>query len=250
MIIDAHVHLPVGLPTRAQQKAKLLDEMRRNGVDKGVVIADSYTQSDIGSMSECAELFLDTDNVCVVGGISPLADYEEQLRRAERYLDLRMIAGLKLYPGHEDFYLDDVRLAPVYELARKFDVPVLFHSGWDNAHCSAPEIIRHTAEKYNGVKLVCCHCCYPDIVRCFDTLRRYDNVYFDISSIADNVSLADGFAKTLHNAIADMPQRFVFGSDYGSCSQSAHVRFAQNLDITDEQREKLMSGIAQLLYRM
>ena len=59
MIIDAHVHLPVGAASDSlqQKKDKLLQEMKRNQVDKCIVISDSYLETTIGSMDECVELF-------------------------------------------------------------------------------------------------------------------------------------------------------------------------------------------------
>ncbi len=62
MSIDAHVHLPTApeLDTRQKQKQRLLAEMRENGVEKCLLIADSWQQSDIGNNQECLALFADT----------------------------------------------------------------------------------------------------------------------------------------------------------------------------------------------
>ena len=73
----------------------------------------------------------------------------------------------------------------VYRLAERYDIPILFHSGWDNSQYSSPEIIKDTAEKNPSIRLICCHCCYPNLKGCFDVLAKYDNVHFDISSVAD-----------------------------------------------------------------
>ena len=56
MIIDSHMHLPVNFPDFASKKQALLDEMKRNGVDRGVIIADSFPESEIGSVRDCADL--------------------------------------------------------------------------------------------------------------------------------------------------------------------------------------------------
>ena len=52
MIIDAHVHLPAGEPFRSlrAKKEKLLQAMECNHVDKCIVIADSWPESEIGSI--------------------------------------------------------------------------------------------------------------------------------------------------------------------------------------------------------
>ena len=47
MIIDAHVHLPVeeASDSLQQKKDKLLQELKKNKVDKCIVISDSYFES-------------------------------------------------------------------------------------------------------------------------------------------------------------------------------------------------------------
>lgn len=77
MIIDAHVHLPVcnGDYSLQRQKERLLYEMKENRISHCIVISDSSMESIIGTMDECVELFAETDNVDVVGGISPFLNF-------------------------------------------------------------------------------------------------------------------------------------------------------------------------------
>ena len=130
MIIDAHVHLPVeeASDSLQQKKDKLLHEMKKNQVDKCIVISDSYFESTIGSMDDCVKLFKETQSVYVVGGISPLVAFKTQLEKLKDYLDKKLVVGIKLFTGHEEFYLTDESLREVYELAIQYNVPVLFHS--------------------------------------------------------------------------------------------------------------------------
>ena len=90
------MHLPTGFPTTEEKKKALLSEMKRNGVSKGVVISDSAIESEIGSLCECAELFSDTDNIFVVGGISPFFDYEKQLVLLEKFISEKKVSGIKI----------------------------------------------------------------------------------------------------------------------------------------------------------
>lgn len=143
MIIDAHVHLPIGKDCSilCRKHEKLLHELDRNHIDKCIVISDSCMKSDIGNLDECVELFRESVNVNVVGGISPYLEFQTQLRKIKDYLDKNLIVGIKLYTGHEAFYLSDERLKEVYELAQQYDVPVLFHSGWDNYQYSDVNVV-------------------------------------------------------------------------------------------------------------
>lgn len=249
MIIDTHVHLPVieGCNSLQQQREKLLQELKKNQVSRCIVISDSCLESTIGSMDECVDLFRETDNVYVVGGISPFFEFKRQLLKLENYLDKKLVVGIKLFTGHEAFYLTDERLKEVYELAMQYNVPVLFHSGWDNSQYSDAVLVAEVARKYPNLKLVCCHCFYPEIEKC-QLLVKYSNVYFDISSIADDVTiLADIEVKT-KKLIEVAPERVLFGSDYAGCSQKEHVQFVRKLELSEEVETKVFVENAMQVY--
>ena len=248
MRIDSHLHLPWEEKGLEAKKERLFAEMDRHNADKGIVIADSELESVIGSVRDCAEMFRGDRRIKVVAGISPLIDYEGQLAYCRELLACGDIVGLKIYTGHEHFYCDDSRLLPVYDLAAEYNVPVLFHTGWDNCQYSAPRVMKQLADSRPQNSFVYCHCFYPDTVSCFEVLGACDNVYFDTSSLADDEKAVPKIKKSLEKAIAAMPGRFIYGSDYGSCSMEAHIRFAESLDITSYQRELFMHGNSERLY--
>lgn len=247
-IYDAHMHLPVHGSTMAEKRAALFAEMKRNGINGGVVISDSELKSTIGSLQECCELFANCPDIAVVGGISPFINFQEQLALLESYLSKNMARGIKLYSGHEPIYLDDAVLEPVYKTAEKYGVPVLFHSGWDNPQYSAPEVIQRAVKTYPRVTFVCCHCCYPNLSECFSALAEYENLLFDISSIADDFSTASKLKPVVERAIHAMPERFLFGSDHASCDQHAHVAFCDQLVLSDRERMLLYQENAERIY--
>ncbi len=162
-IIDAHMHLPVNAGSFEKSKKLLLDEMKINGIEKGIVISDSEKESAIGSMTDCVCLFEDRSDIYIVGGVSPLIDYNAQLEKAEEFIKQKKIIGIKVFCGHEPIYLDSTDLKPVYNVAERYNIPVLFHSGWDNPQYSSPKIIRSAASRNFGVRFVGCHCCYPNL---------------------------------------------------------------------------------------
>ncbi len=245
-IIDAHMHLPAEPASLEEKKAQLLAEMRNNGIGKGIVISDSELESCIGSLTECARLFADCPDIAVVGGISPYIDFDRQLEQLENFIVQRMVVGIKLYCGHEPVYLNDACLEPVYRLAAENNVPVLFHSGWDNPQFSAPEIVRQAACAHRKIRFVCCHCCYPRLGDCFDILEGCPNIYFDLSSVADGNRRE--FIPILERAVRSMPERFIFGSDFGCCDQGEHLRFFRQLDLSEHEARLVMHGNAMRIY--
>ena len=251
MIMDAHVHLPVmeGCDSLQQKKERLLREMEKNRVARCIVISDSYLESAIGSMEECVELFRNLPNIFVVGGISPLVAFKPQMEKLKEYLVKKWVVGIKLFTGHEEFYLTDERLKDVYELAMQHNVPVLFHSGWDNSRYSAAEQAVEVARQYPALKLICCHCFYPRIEQC-SLLAEYPNVYFDISSVADDATIHAEMATKIKELIEMVPERVLFGSDYAGCSQTAHIRFVRDLNLSEEVETRILSGNAIRVYAL
>lgn len=249
-IFDIHMHLPTGFRDIREKKNALLAEMKRNGVSKGVVISDSATESEIGSLRECSEIFAENENIYVVGGISPFLEYEKQLDLLEKYIADKRVIGIKIYCGHEPIYLNDKRLKPVYSIAEKYGVPIFFHSGWDEPEYSAPNVILKTAAEYRDIRFVCCHCCYPKLKECFEVLSETENVYFDLSSTADNGSINREIGLAVEKAVDIMPDRVLFGSDYAACNQREHIEFFSGLDISDEQKKLMFCENAKRLLKI
>lgn len=251
MIIDAHVHLPItcnGISFQ-QKKEQLLHEMAKNHIDQCIVISDSYPVSDIGSIDDCVTLFEGNDTVRVVGGISPLCKYQEQLVKLKKYLERRQIVGIKLFTGHEEFYLTDERLKQVYELAIQYNVPVLFHSGWSNGKYSNVLSVIELAKKYPKLRLVCCHCFYPHLEQCMSAIET-QNIFFDISSIADDVSIIPTISNILKRIIEKAPSRVIFGSDYGGCSQRQHIELIQGLHLEKSVEEDILWNNTVKVYQL
>lgn len=251
MIIDSHVHLPIekNCLTLQQKKEKLLHDLKMNNVDKCIVITDSCMESAIGTLDECVELFRENDNVYVVGGISPFYEYQQQLNKLKTYLDEKSLVGIKLFTGHEEFYLTDKRLEKVYELAISYNVPVLFHSGWDNSWYSDVALVAELAKKYSEMKIICCHCFYPNIEKC-QLLVEYPNVYFDISSTADNMLIISAIEEKIKNLIKHVLERVIFGSDYGGCSQRNHIRMVENLQLSKGEEIKIFEDNTLRVYHL
>ena len=206
-------------------------------------------ESIIGTMDECVELFAETDNVDVVGGISPFFEFQTQLLKLKVYLNKKQIVGIKLFTGHEAFYLTDETLKDVYELAIHYNVPVLFHSGWDNNQYSDVMLAAEVAKQYPKLKLICCHCFYPQIEKCL-LLEEFPNVYFDISSIADDAAILAGIEAKIKKLIEKVPERVLFGSDYSGCSQREHIQFVKKLGLKEWIEKRVFERNAVQVYSL
>ncbi len=249
-IIDAHMHLPYHVEGLQNKKEHLLMQLENCGITYGIIISDSSLESSIGSLTECVKLFGDTDRIYVVGGISPLIDYANQLSILEKYIVEKKIVAVKLFCGHEKFYLNDNRLISIYQMVGRYHVPILFHSGWEHAEYAEPDIVRDVSKQYSNINLICCHANYPKVTECVQQLMDCRNVFFDLSSIADDYLIAMGFRKLLSQQIHEMPERFLFGSDYAGCDIKEHMDFIHQLDISDIEKEMVFYNNAKRLYHL
>jgi len=253
MIIDAHVHLPCyddSLITLDEKKSRLLSDLKKAGVDGAIVIADSEMSSTIGTPIECVELFADVQNISVIGGISPLIDYEARLFQLDEFLNNKFIVGCKLYPGHEAYYMDDTRLNDVFHLCKKHNTPLLVHTGWDESQFNHPKYFAKIASEHQSLKLVICHMYYPDINLCYDITAEYPNIYYDISSLAHEQDCIKKTAQSLSKIAQENIERVIFGTDYGMCSIKAHIDLVNSLDIPDESKKMIFCDNAIKLYKL
>ena len=174
------------------------------------------------------------------------------LYRMDKILSVRSADLQTDYHEGVDYELEEGRLKILPSgniFAMKYDVPVLFHSGWDNSEYSAADIVAQTAEKHRGTKIVCCHCLYPNIKDCLP-LTKYENLYFDLSSTADDkntfLSIKDDITALINSA----PDRVLFGSDYACCDQKIHIDAIKGLDLSEEIKNKVFFENAIRLYRI
>jgi hypothetical protein len=253
LILDAHVHLPCyddTLITLEDKKVRLLEDLSKAGVDSAIVIADSELSSPFGTPQECVELFANTSNIFVIGGISPLIDYENRLSQIEGFLKDEMIVGCKLYPGHEAFYMDDERLGSIMRLCEKYNVPLCVHTGWDNAQYNHPNYFASIANEHPDLQIVICHLYWPEIDLCYNTTAAYPNIYYDISSLAYNKNFIEKTRASLNNIVQRNADRIIFGTDYGDCSIEDHIYLVNSLDIDNYAKQRILYNNAVKLYKL
>lgn len=173
-LFDAHVHIfPDALAARAVatlaakaggitpvydgSRAGLEACMRRAGIG-GALNCPIATKADqVRSINDWAAAQNRWPVLCL-GTIHPdFRDMEAELRRV-RALGLR---GIKLHPEYQEFYPDDPRLTPVWEICSDLALPVLFHAGGDIGfpppyHCP-PSQLRDLLARHPRLQIVAAH---------------------------------------------------------------------------------------------
>ena len=173
-IIDVHTH-PEFVAGDVRRSPEAYEEQRKKA---GVVFAVGILHTDDGKLPEPRAA---NTIYCAGAGETPnVAAIEDGLRRR----DYRCI---KIYLGYIHQYANDARYEPLYALAEKYDVPVVFHTGdTDSTRAKLkyadPLTIDEVAVDHPRVTFVIAHCGYPWIESAAEVAYKNPNVYLDGSA--------------------------------------------------------------------
>jgi hypothetical protein len=179
-IIDVHTHTSftgdiestTGLPRTQEQYFKEWSEA-------GIVGAVAHTSATGENFHD-----LKSRNVTYCGGVGDVVD----VKRIEDGLRSRKYGCIKVYLGYAHFYAYDPRYEPVYRLAEKYDVPVVFHTGDTNStkaklKFADPLTIDEVAVDHPKVNFVIAHCGNPWIESAAEVAYKNPNVYIECSAL-------------------------------------------------------------------
>jgi len=156
---------------------------------------------------------------------------------------------IKIHPPHQLFYPNDYlngleALAVIYEKSQEYGVPVMFHTGTSifpkaRVKYGDPIYLDDVAIDFPELKIILAHGGRPLwMSTAFFLVRRYPNVYFDISSIPPQ-NLLSYFPRI--ERIAD---KTLFGSDWpgpGVKSIKANVEKFLELPLSQENKQKILA---------
>ncbi|MFA6097473.1 MAG: amidohydrolase family protein [Candidatus Paceibacterota bacterium] len=263
-IIDDHVHLSIHPESRAKI-GYLEDSMRKNGIDLAIALA-AYFPRKTGSISNETALSIteDHENILVFGSLDAEHDLAGGVSELESLLERKKIFGIKLYPGYQYFYPNEKKLDAVYELASKFNVPVMFHSGLayrspGGIRFSRPIYIDDVAGSFQSMRIVISHLGDPSIREAAAVAHKNPNVYLDFSGLVSNTTKnqeraerwqklnEEYIARTVADVLTDLmgTEKIIFGSDWPISSHEKSLalvsRLQKMLDLDDEEVERMLS---------
>jgi hypothetical protein len=257
MIIDSHLHLPGRKEgkTLLDSRQELLRELERCKVDCAIVIPDSVPISEIGSLDEVLDLVETDKRLFVMGTINIRKDKASHIAKLDHLFETRKIVAIKIFPGWEPVYPTDKRLAPVYELCLKHDLPIVMHTGGrKQGKYNDPKYIVKIADKYPNLKIVIAHYFFPRVEYCHEITRPYENIYFDTSGLADEEVIAITGLQKIRDTLAltaeERPRGIIFGSDYAQSSIEKHIALVESLKLSKETKEMIFFKNALQLFKL
>ena len=170
MIIDAHVHIGGESVGFEMSEAVVLESMEKYNID--VCLVSNGDAGEYGHEEEPIPAELQVDQKSALKRIIDFAKENEGkiyggfwCKPHHEVLDdeidaliaenRKNIVFLKVHPFHSNLAFDDEKMIPYLELAKKYNMPVVIHTG--SGYNDSPERVLNMAKKYPNAILVLAH---------------------------------------------------------------------------------------------
>ncbi|WP_217562600.1 amidohydrolase family protein [Paenibacillus sp. GbtcB18] len=258
-VIDAHMHLShiASFKDTASTRSfvdysveGLLSEYAAQGVVLGIGMG--LTESAPGGFPDreaSTPMGLDMitaafpKQVVYCPGVNPFKLDNAGLDELERALQRPEAVGIKIYLGYYPFYAYDSVYQPVYELAKQYKVPVVFHTGDTYSErgllkYAHPLTVDEVAVDHREVNFMMAHLGDPWVLDGAEVVYKNRNVFADLSGLivghaAECARLKDSplvFAH-LRQALAYCGQneKMLFGTDWPLAPVEPYLQFVREL---------------------
>ena len=260
VIIDFHTHaFPDTLAPRAMQHLSeqgniqpyydgtvngLLDSMDDAGLSLSIVQPIATKPSQVVAINDWS-IAGNSRRVLFFGTMHP--DFADVAGELQRIHDAG-IMGIKLHGDYQELFVDDEKRAfPIYERLQLLGMIVLFHAGIDigippPVHAS-PERIARVHEAFPDLTIIAAHL---GGFRQWDEVERHlvgKPIYLDTSYVME-----DAAEEEVMRILCDHGEdRILFASDGPWMDMKAQLRWLNELDITDESKQRILHENAQRL---
>ncbi len=260
-VIDTHVHFSnIQSFSKTAKEISYLDYSKA-GFEEEFSHADVVYAVAMGLQETCPGSFPDhsaanpmmidlnhdrPQRLACCPGINPMqlrVDRRKELEQIAAVLSEPWVVGIKIYAGYYPFYVHDPIYSPVYDLAEKFQLPVVIHGGATYARnallkYSHPLEVDELAVQRPNIKLVIAHLGDPWVMDTAAVCAKDLNVYSDLSGlfvtdsfgleqVEQNDLLVNQFKKAM--VYTDNYSKFLFGSDWPLAPVAPYIRFVQSL---------------------
>ena len=179
-----------------------------------------------------------------LGALHPESDTPEE--DFKQILDLGL-CGVKLHPDIQQFQADSTEAFRLYEMIEDSGLPVLVHAGDSRYDYSNPDRIAHILKAFPRLKLVAAHLGgYSVWEEAVLKLSDFPNVWVDTSS---------SFPFLEPQRAGEIIREFgtdkvMFGTDYPLWVQSPDLEYMKELNLTEEEEERIYWANCADLYNM
>ena len=181
--IDSHTHMgrrnnPLGHGVASFLGEDLVRDMDELGIDKAIAfpLGAPYTDYSESNATIAAEVEKFPQRIIGFCRINPNFGPQSTAKALDHCLGTLKLSGIKLHPEIEFFDPNEEELMePVYEAARRYHVPVIFHTGMSSK--AAPAVIGELASKYRDVPVILGHMGVSEYVKQAVAVARQNDKY-------------------------------------------------------------------------
>jgi predicted TIM-barrel fold metal-dependent hydrolase len=278
-MIDTHIHVvPPNLPG-VGPLSPLLDgppdalaetlrrEMRTAGVDHALAMGCWNAPADdpLG-VDATLRLARTIPGLHAIGIADPTRTGADHLRRVSAALDQGQVRALKGYLGYLHYGPGHAGYVPYYEMAARYGVPFIFHTGDTYSprakiRFARPLLVDDVAVDHQDVRFVLAHLGNPWLIDAAEVVFKNINVWADLSGlvVGDTAAFtAEERREVLHDAVtalqqafryAERPNRFLYGSDWPLAPMATYRDFIR-ASIPEVHHPLIFEENARALFRL
>ena len=288
-VIDVHVHIissnmpgvPKGGDAEDQEFGKTPEEtakivqaqMKSAGVTHALCMPSRKLKGeDALGVAEVRQMARLAHGLHPIGLADPERFDDEHLQRAEESLKQGDIVALKAFLGYLHYGPDAPGYRPYYELAAKYDIPVIFHTGDTYSHLAKvrfahPLLVDEVAVDFPDTKFVLAHMGNPWLMDTAEVVYKNNKPGFRENVWADFSGLLVGTAEVfetyrkqgvLKNVIGEVrksiefcerPDRLLYGSDWPLAPMQVYRDFIADL-VPESMHQGVFHDNAQALFKL
>ncbi|MFH1248596.1 MAG: amidohydrolase family protein [archaeon] len=236
----------------------LKKEMQSANVQKVFSIAIKFFEGNLSKNFQTPLIDSEEEkDILKIASINPFKINKNSLKSTEMLLKQDKIKGLKIYLGYYHLYPSDKRYSAFYNLAAKYDVPVIFHTG-DNYSLKAklkfahPLNVDEVAVDFPKTKFVLAHFGNPWIIDGAEVVFKNDNVYADLSGWAiGNLKEIHGVNTESFKSALDYCgyDKIMYGSDWPLVQMKPYINLIEKM-IPSTKRNKVFYKNAKKLFKL
>jgi len=278
-MIDAHIHVvPPRLPGVGNMNLQieggpraiavwLRDQMQEAGITQALAMGAWNTGPDdpLG-VNDTLAIAAHVPGLHAIGVADPQKNQPDHLKRVENVLALRKVRALKGYLGYLHYPPTDNGYRPYYELAERFQIPFVFHTGdtyspYAKVRFAHPLLVDDVAVDHPKVNFVLAHVGNPWLMDAAEVVYKNMNVWADLSGLligdADTLTAEEtaehreDLRIQLQRAFryTERPNRFVYGSDWPLVPMAAYRNLIAAM-LPEAVHEMIYVENAQRLFRL
>ncbi|WP_349408165.1 amidohydrolase family protein [Pseudalkalibacillus sp. SCS-8] len=257
-IIDAHMHFS-DIESFKQTAVEISNvEYNTSGISKEYLESNVVLGIGMGLTEGQKEGFPDSSSRTPMGldlehsvptsivycpGVNPHHLDDDGLAALEKSLQDPRAVGIKIYLGYYRYYAYDPVYEPVYKLAEKYQLPIVFHTGDTYSErgllkYAHPLTLDEVAVEYRNINFVMAHFGDPWTLDGAEVVYKNRNMYADLSGLVvgtdediKRYKESPRFFNHLKHALTftDNYKKFIFGTDWPLVPVEPYIQFIKSI---------------------